>query len=64
MIADFNQTIDTRPEDKSAKFTLHLNAGKTDLTANFLDAQGNTLCGAFYVKVTPTSLVKKDLSEK
>ena len=52
MIADFNQTTDTKPTDKSATFALHLNAGKTDLTANFLDAQGSTLCGAFYVKTT------------
>ena len=52
LIADFNQTTDTKPADKSAKFTLHLNAGKTDLTANFLDIKGNILCGAFYVKVT------------
>ena len=52
VVAKDNQTIDTKPDDKSAAFTLHLAAGKTKLAANFLDANGTLLCSAFYVKVT------------
>jgi len=52
MVDKDNQTIDTKPDDKSAMFTLHLNLGKTKLTANFLDKDGKLLCSAFYVKVT------------
>jgi len=52
MIAKDTQAIDTKPEDKSATFTLHLNAGQTKLAANFLDHDGKLLCSAFYVKVT------------
>ena len=52
MIADFNQTLDTRPADKSATFALKLKPGKTRLTANLLDQQGEIICGAMYVKVT------------
>lgn len=52
MLADFNQTLDTKPEDKVALFTLHLKAGNTQLTANLLDRDGKVLCSAFYVKVT------------
>jgi arylsulfatase len=52
IIADCNQTIDTKPEDKVATFTINLKAGKTKLTANLLDKDGTILCGAFYVKVT------------
>ena len=54
MVADSNQTIDTKPGDKTATFTLHLKASKTRLTANFLDKDGKILCGAFYVKATLT----------
>ncbi|MEI6872582.1 MAG: sulfatase-like hydrolase/transferase, partial [Verrucomicrobiota bacterium] len=51
-LADANQTIETKPEDKVAAFRLHLEAGKTKLSANFLDKDGQLLCSAFYVKVT------------
>ena len=52
MIADSNQTIETKPGEKVAAFTLPLKPGKTKLTANFLDQDSKILCGAFYVKVT------------
>ena len=51
-VASYNQTIATKPGDKSAAFTPHLKAGKTTLTANFLDRDEKILCGAFYVRVT------------
>jgi arylsulfatase len=52
MLADFSQTIDTKPDDKVALFTLNLKVGKTRLTANLLGQDGTVLCGAFYVRVT------------
>ena len=51
MVADFDETADTRPDDRSASFTVNLKAGKTRLTANLLDASGEILCGAMYVHV-------------
>ena len=51
MIAKDTQMIDTKPMAKSATFTFHLNAGKSKLSANFLDHDGKLLCSAFYVKV-------------
>jgi arylsulfatase len=52
LVADFNQTIETKPADTCATFTLTLKAGKTKLTANLLDKDGQILCGAMYVKAT------------
>ncbi|MBL7147087.1 MAG: hypothetical protein ISS76_22805, partial [Phycisphaerae bacterium] len=52
LINGIDQTIDTQPKDKVAKFTVKLKAGKTKLTANLLDKNGQMLCGAMYVKVT------------
>ena len=52
IIGDTNQTIDTAPDDKIARFTLPLQTGKTTLTANLLDKEGKTICGAMYVKAT------------
>ena len=52
VVANFNQTIDTKPGDRFATFAPHLMAAKTRLTANFLDKDGKILCGAFYVRVT------------
>jgi len=37
--------------DKAATFTVRLEAGKTELTTWFYDAEGKELCGAFYVEV-------------
>ncbi len=39
------------PGDKAATFTVRLAAGKTRLETWFYDAEGNELCGAFYVDV-------------
>jgi arylsulfatase A-like enzyme len=38
-------------EDKAATFSVRLSAGKTRLDTWFYDAEGNELCGAFYVSV-------------
>jgi arylsulfatase A-like enzyme len=51
-IAKDKWSLETKPEDKSATFTVRLTAGKTKLTADFLDKDGTLLCNAFYVKVT------------
>ena len=51
-IANYNQMIDTKPEDKVAAFTIHLDAGKTKLAASFMDKDGKILRGAYYVRVT------------
>jgi hypothetical protein len=50
-VADFNKTIDTKPEDKSANFSVELKAGKVKLTPNLLDKDGKILCGAMYVYI-------------
>jgi len=52
MIAKDKWAMDTKPEDKSATFRVHLTAGKTNLAADFLDKDGAILCSAFFVKVT------------
>ena len=52
IIAKDKWAMDTKPEDKSATFTVRLAAGKTKLAAEFLDKDGKLLCNAFYVKVT------------
>ena len=52
IIANDKWAMDTKPEDKSATFTVHLTAGKTKLAAEFLDKEGALLCNAFYVKTT------------
>lgn len=39
------------PNDKAATFTVRLAAGKTRLETWFYDAEGEELCGAFYVDV-------------
>jgi arylsulfatase len=52
IIGEANQTIETAPDDKTARFTLPLQAGKTTVTANLLDKDGKTICGAMYVKAT------------
>ena len=52
LIQDYNQTIGTKTEDKTAGFDVPLKEGKTTLTPNFLDEKGAVLCGAMYVKVT------------
>ena len=41
----------TTPDQKTASFDVTLPVGKTTLDAKFLDAGGNLLCNAFYVKV-------------
>ncbi len=52
IIAKDKWAMDTKPEDKSATFTVRLAAGKTRLAAEFLDKDGKLLCNAFYVRVT------------
>jgi hypothetical protein len=52
IIGEANQTMETALYDKTARFTPPLQAGKTTLTANLLDQDGKTICGAMYVKAT------------
>lgn len=52
LVADFDKTVTTKPEDKSVKFLVELNAGKTTLKSNLYDKDENVLCGAMYVKVS------------
>lgn len=51
-VGDFDQTVDTRPEDTFVRFSANLPKGKTELTASFLDTQGKVICGATYLKIT------------
>ncbi|MBF0197205.1 MAG: arylsulfatase [Planctomycetes bacterium] len=51
MIGEFDSTVDTKPEDTVAKFSVKLTKGKNKVTANLLDKNGAILCGAMYVKV-------------
>lgn len=55
IIQDFDKTVSTSAEDKSAKFLVDLSAGKTTLKTNLYDKDRNVLCGAMYVKVTRKS---------
>ena len=50
-IQDFSQSIETKPEDKVARFVVQLKAGKTKLATNLLDKEGKLLTSAMYVKV-------------
>ena len=59
-VGDFDQTLQTQPNDTVARFTAHLKKGTTKLTAEFLDEQGNVICGAMYVKVTGQITAKTD----
>ena len=51
-INDINETIETKPEDTHASFTVKLDKGKTKLNCNLLSKDGKALTGAMYVKVT------------
>jgi hypothetical protein len=50
-IAGLERESSTGPEEREAKFTLPLKAGRTQLQAWFQDADGHDLCGAFYARV-------------
>ncbi|MBW8034695.1 MAG: arylsulfatase [Planctomycetes bacterium] len=52
IINDFDETVDTKPEDSVVKFTVDLKAGNTRLQTYLMDENGKDLCGAMYVKVT------------
>lgn len=52
VIGDYDKTISTKADDKSVKFKVRLNAGKTTIKSNLFDKENNILCGAMYVKVT------------
>jgi arylsulfatase len=54
IIGEFKQTIDTKPADTVASFTMNLKAGKTKLATGLLDHEGKVLTGAMYVKVKRT----------
>lgn len=48
-IADFDQAHSVSRDTKQVTFTARLPAGRTQLQTWFLDAEGNELCGAYYV---------------
>jgi arylsulfatase len=50
-IQDFSQSIETKPEDKAARFVVQLKAGKTKLATNLFDKEGKLLTSAMYVKM-------------
>ena len=52
IIGDYDKTVSTKADDKSVKFKVKLNAGKTTIKSNLYDIENNVLCGAMYVKVT------------
>lgn len=52
IIGSYDKTVSTKPEDKSVKFKVELNAGNTTLKSNLFDIDNNVLCGAMYVKVS------------
>lgn len=52
IIAKDKWSKDTKLEDKSVTFTVHLAAGKNKLAAEFMDEDGQLLCNAFQAKVT------------
>ena len=49
-VGDVDVTQPVAEGDKAATFTVRLEAGKTQLTTWFYDAEGKELCGAFYVE--------------
>ncbi len=51
-IGAVDEKVDTKAEDAAARFSVRLEAGRTRLTADLLDAAGDVLCGAMYVKAT------------
>lgn len=51
IVGDFDQTIDTKPGDTVARFTVNLKAGRARIEGRFLDDRGKTLCGAMYTTV-------------
>lgn len=53
-IADFDESQTLAPNATNAKFSVKLKAGRTQLTPLFMDANGQDVCGAIYVKVTRT----------
>ena len=52
MIERRRHTVAVEPGDQTAEFTVQLNAGPTLLHTWFDDAQGQPLCGAYYVYVS------------
>jgi arylsulfatase len=51
-IGNFDETVAVNPQDKQVDFTLPLAAGsRTKLQTWFYDAQGNELCGAYFVYI-------------
>jgi hypothetical protein len=50
-IGDVDQSQAVQPGDRSAVFTVNLEAGETRLQTWFYDKDGNELCGAYYTEV-------------
>ncbi len=50
-VAGIDRTIDVKPGDLAATFTVTLAAGRTQIEASFSDRDGKQLCGAYYTYV-------------
>jgi len=50
-IGDVDVSKPVAKDDKAARFTVRLTAGKAQLQTSFYDEHGQELCGAFYVSV-------------
>jgi arylsulfatase len=50
-VGETEKRIDLTPADKSAKFVIPLQSGRTKVQTWFYDASGQKLCGAYYVYV-------------
>jgi arylsulfatase A-like enzyme len=51
IVGDQEQSAKVYPNDKSARFTFELDAGKTSIITFFDDAQGDRIVGAYYLYV-------------
>lgn len=50
-VADFDETKPVQPGDHAVPYTVNLKAGRTQLQTWLYDAQGEEICGAYYVYV-------------
>jgi len=51
MVGDEEQSTKVSPQDKSARFTFKLHAGKTSILTYFVDGEGKRISGAYYLYV-------------
>lgn len=53
-IANHEISKEANPNHESVEFQIKLDSGQTELKADFLDASGNNLFGAYYVELLMT----------